>query len=88
MLRESRITRYDTRLQKKTASMINSDILISMMVNCAYGCGHLIRHGITHPMLSTINVLVVGRTLAKISGFGFANHRLLHQKQFESVSFI
>uniref|UniRef100_A0AC34PUR4 Protein kinase domain-containing protein n=1 Tax=Panagrolaimus sp. JU765 TaxID=591449 RepID=A0AC34PUR4_9BILA len=84
VLRESRVTRYDNRLQKKTATMIGSDRLISMMLGCVYGCGHLIRHGITHPMLAATNVLVVGRALVKISGFGFANHRLLRQKQFES----
>ncbi|KAE9553168.1 hypothetical protein FO519_003607 [Halicephalobus sp. NKZ332] len=83
VLRESRSIRYDSRLQKKTVTMIGSDRLISMMLGCVYGCGHLIRHGITHRMLGASNVLVVGRALVKISGFGFANHRLLHQKQFE-----
>lgn len=87
VLRESRVTRYDNRLQKKTATMIGSDRLISMMLGCVYGCGHLIRHGITHPMLAATNILVVGRALVKISEFGFANHRLLRQKQFETVCF-
>jgi serine/threonine protein kinase len=84
LLRDSRVTRFDARLQKKTVSMISSDRLISMMLGCVYGCGHLIRHGITHPMLAACNILVVGRALIKISGFGFADHRLLHQRQFES----
>ena len=84
LLRDSKVTRFDARLQKKTVSMISSDRLISMMLGCVYGCGHLIRHGITHPMLASCNVLVVGRALIKISGFGFADHRLLHQRQFES----
>uniref|UniRef100_A0A7E4UTB0 Protein kinase domain-containing protein n=1 Tax=Panagrellus redivivus TaxID=6233 RepID=A0A7E4UTB0_PANRE len=84
VLRESRAVRFDARVQKQVVSTLSSVHLIDIMLGCAEGCGHLIKQGITHPMLAACNVLVVGRTTVKISGFALANHRLLHQKQFEA----
>uniref|UniRef100_A0A914E4C5 Protein kinase domain-containing protein n=1 Tax=Acrobeloides nanus TaxID=290746 RepID=A0A914E4C5_9BILA len=83
LLRESRLIKYDGRLQKRTASMLSAERLIGMMNDTVSGAGHLIRNGISHPMLAASNVLVTGGVL-KISGFGFATHRHLHSRQFEA----